>query len=563
MAYDITIKIGGEAGQGIQTVGMLLAQACREAGLYCMAINDFESRIRGGHNFFQIRISDRHVRAPDNRVHLLVGLDTVTLTAHGDEVVDKGLVLIDSDKENNGDKVIAVPITRLAEEAGGAIMANTVAAAACLSLLGAPRDFCHNVIKKQFAGKSDDILFKNQAAADAGYQAVESKTFPYQLKWSNGDPKGTVITGDQAAGLGVLAADCRFAAFYPMSPSTSINMFLASHASDLPLVVEQVEDEIAAITMAVGASFAGVRAMTATSGGGFCLMTEALGLAAMTETPLVVINCQRPGPATGLPTRTGQGDLHFVIRASQDEFPRFVFAPDSPETLFSLTKKAFHLAEKYQVPAIVLADQYILDSLYTIEKDFPIPETVDRFIEENAGPNYKRFQLTDTGISPRALPCRGEGLVLVTANEHDESGHITESVKHRMSMVDKRAAKRSAMLPEISTPAVSHSDAETHLVAWGSTAGAVEEAVSLLRKDGHNIGHVHFTDLWPFPAEAVTSALKTRQWFVIEQNETGQLAQLIRQETGLAASGQVLKYDGRPFYVHELYDRVKTILTTT
>lgn len=317
MAVDVTVTIGGEAGQGIQTVGQLLAMTCQKAGLYVFAINDFESRIRGGHSFFQIRISDRQVRAPNHRVNMLICLDRRTLELHRSEVVPDALIMMAAKDAGDEKGVLSVPVFALAEDAGGSITANTVAAGACLALLGAPLGLFLGIIEKQFAGKSQETNTQNSAAARLGYEAVSGVNCGSAFTWPGQNPQGILMDGSQSIAFGALAGDLRFAAFYPMSPATSILTYLTAVADKFPLAVEQAEDEIAAANMIIGASFAGVRSMTATSGGGFCLMVEALGLAAMTETPVVIVNAQRPGPATGLPTRTGQSDLHFVISASR------------------------------------------------------------------------------------------------------------------------------------------------------------------------------------------------------------------------------------------------------
>ncbi len=445
MAFDITIKIGGEAGQGIQTVGSLLSWVCQRAGLYVMAINDFESRIRGGHSFIQIRISNQPVHAPHHAIDILVALDQNTYTLHKNEVVSSGIILIEEDANITDDKLKGVPFEKLAQDAGGKITSNTVAAGVCLALLGAPKQLIDEVLTQRFAAKSKAILNMNLKAARLGYQFVKTAAYEDVFKSVSGKSKGRLFEGSEAIALGALSADCRFGAFYPMSPATGIMGHLVEQMDHLPLVVEQAEDEIAAINMAIGAAFAGVRAMTATSGGGFCLMTEALGLAAITETPIVIINAQRPGPATGLPTRTAQADLLFVIHASQDEFPRFVFAPRNVHDAYATTARAFHLADKYQVPAIILADQLLCDSWFTTEQSFDIPSTVKLFYaadEDLENPsNYRRFKVTKSGVSPRALPCRGKALVMVCSDEHSEDGHITEDSTERIKMVDKRNAK--------------------------------------------------------------------------------------------------------------------------
>jgi len=558
MAVDITVKIGGEAGQGIQTVGQLLALACQKAGLYVFAINDFESRIRGGHSFFQVRISDHQVRAPSHRVNMLICLDRRTLELHRSEVIPDGIIMMAAKDAGDEKGVLSIPVFALAEKAGGSITANTVAAGACLALMGAPLELFLEIIEKQFAGKSSEITGQNNQAAKLGYQAVSGVKCSAAFNWSAKDPRGMLMEGSQPVALGALAGDLRFAAFYPMSPATSIMAHLAAVADKFPLMVEQAEDEIAAANMIVGASFAGARSMTATSGGGFCLMVEALGLAAMTETPVVMVNAQRPGPATGLPTRTGQGDLHFVISASQDEFPRFVFAPGSPEEAYRITARALDLAEKYQVPAIILVDQYLLDSLYIIEEEFSVSERIKRYIADGDGAGYKRYAITADGVSPRRLPCKGSTLVVANGNEHSEGGHTTEEIVECKKMLHKRLAKIPNMMREMPPPLAYHGDAQMLLAGWGSTAGVIQEAVDLLCAEGLDCGALHFSGIWPFPAEAAKQALgKASKIFVVENNATGQFGQILRQELLRAPDGLILKYNGRPFYPAEIVDNVK------
>jgi 2-oxoglutarate/2-oxoacid ferredoxin oxidoreductase subunit alpha len=563
MDIDISIKIGGEAGQGIQTVGDLLANVCREAGLYIAGINDFESRIRGGHSYFQIRICSNPVAAPVETVHLVVALNEQTYELHRQDIHDGGLIIMDA-KDGAADNVVPVAIRELATQAGGRVMANTVAVGAVLGLLGAPFHLLEGLLVKRFSRKSQEIVDNNITAARLGFEAVKGVDYKWAFDWNRGQPKGTLINGSKAIALGALAGDCRFAAFYPMSPATSIMQNLNSYASKIPMVVEQVEDEIAAVNAIIGASYAGARSMTSTSGGGFSLMVEGLGLAGITETPIVIINAQRPGPATGLPTRTAQPDLQFVIRASQDEFPRFVFAPGTPGESFDATVRAFDLAYKYQVPAIVLTDQYLSDSLYIEEKPFEVPERIESYLvgdEDMADPlQYKRYALTKDGISPRALPCKGEALVVASGNEHTEDGHISEDSLNRVQMVDKRNAKIPDMIAELNPPEASYEESDLVLVGWGSTRGVIREAVDILRKEGLDIGCLHFTDLWPFPTKQALSALKkSKQFIMVEQNMSAQLGQLIREQTGLSYDRSILKYDGRPFYTGEIVERVKQI----
>ena len=562
MGIDLTIKIGGEAGQGIQTVGQLLAAVCRDAGLYVFGINDFESRIRGGHSFYQLRIADHQVRAPYHRVHLLIAMDDTTLSLHRDQVLPDGICLLNSKSTETDGLVMTIDFQKIAHDAGGNIIANTVAASAALRMLNAPAELLETVLHKQFADKSHKVLASNLTAARLGAAAVKNNPFKHGFTWDRADlTKRMLMEGATSLSLGALAGDCRFAAFYPMSPATSIMVNLAAWQDRFPLVVEQAEDEIAAANMLVGASFAGARSLTATSGGGFCLMTEAIGLAGISETPIVIINAQRPGPATGLATRTAQADLRQVMHAGQDDFPRFVFAPGSPEQAYETTARAFDLAEKYQVPAVILVDQYFNDSLYVLDHDLAAPVTVRQHISCDTAMGspaaYKRYALTDSGISPRALPCAGQALVMVSGNEHKEDGHSTEAAELRTAMVDKRAKKLLGMLNEMHPPTIIFPAAKIRLLCWGSTLGVVAEAVELLRASGEDAGFVHFCDIWPFPHEAAEQALAGAERIIcVEQNRTAQFAGLLRQETGIPVTQTVLKYDGRPFYPIEVADAI-------
>ncbi len=561
MGIDLSIRIGGEAGQGIQTVGHLLAQVSHKAGLYVMVLNDYESRVRGGHSFIQIRISDRLVSAPDHRTHLLVALNRETYDIHREDLEPGALVLIEGEEDLTADNILRVPILELARKSGGKITANTIAAGAGLSLLGAPFALLKDVLAEQFSRKGKEVVEKNVLAAELGYEAVKDTSFKWSFPWKEDQPKGMLLDGSRAIALGALAGDCRVAAFYPMSPATGIMAQLSRLSDNFPLVVEQVEDEIAAVNMIVGASFAGARAMTSTSGGGFCLMTEGLGLAAITETPVVIVNAQRPGPATGLPTRTAQGDLQFAISASQDEFPRFVFAPGTVAEAFEITARAFHLSEKYQVPAIILVDHFFTSTSFIAERPLVAPPHIERFIVQDndmADPRaYQRFSLTPSGVSPRALPCKGEALVLVSGNEHREDGHISEAISDRINMVNKRKSKLPAMMQEMNPPKAYHGEADLLLLGWGATSGAIREGVDILREEGLEVGSLNFTDMWPFPGDEARKALGKKKFFVVEENSTGQFGLVLRQQTGLEHSGAILKYDGRSFFPYEIAEGLR------
>jgi len=558
MSPDINFMVGGEAGQGVQSIGLILAKAFARGGYHVFADQDHESRVRGGHNFFRVRISDSEVGAVSKAVDILLALNQETMELHRRELTREGVVAFDGEQVKDlkrGKDLFDVPLERLAEEkAGSKLMANTVSLGVALGLVGYDSEILAGVLREHFG--TGEIGEGNVRAGMVGYEYAINNfkgEFKQSLKPLS-DKKRMLINGNEAIALGAIAAGCTFMAAYPMTPATSIMEYLASKSDELGLVVVQPEDEISAINMIIGAAFAGARAMTATSGGGFCLMVEGLGLAGITETPIVVVLAQRPGPAIGLPTRTEQGDLEFVIHASHGEFPRAVLAPATIEDAFWLTIKAFNLAEKYQLPVILLNDQHLASSYYTVNKFDLSKVTIDRGLllskeEIMRGGEYKRHQITSSGISPRALPLEGDVLVVTDSDEHDEAGHFIEDADIRTRMMLKRLRKLDGLRNEIGQPRIyGPRRAETALIGWGSTYGALKEAVDILRGDGIDVNLLHLNELWPFPALAVSDVLdEARRSFVVESNATGQLAHLIRAETGKKVAGSILKFDGRPF----------------
>ena len=556
MPVEFNFMVGGEAGQGVQSVGFLLAKVFAAGGYHIFADQDYESRVKGGHNFFRVRVKDSRVRAIAEPLDMLVALNKESIDLHLIELAKGGLAIFDPEKAEGipaGASLLGIPLERLAEEkAGGKVMTNTVALGAALALVGYDLDLLNPALVEHF-GKGE-VGERNIAAAKAGYEYVRAE---YKGDFRKLSPisqgKRMLLTGNDAMSLGAIAAGCKFMAAYPMTPTTSIMEYLAAKSKEFDLVMVHAEDEIAAINMAIGAAYAGVRAMTATSGSGLCLMTEGIGLAGITETPIVVIDGQRPGPAVGLPTRTEQGDLQFVLHAHHGDFPRAVLAPATIEDAFWVTVKAFNLAEKYQLPVIILTDHHLASSYETVEPFDLSQVTVDRgllFSEEKADPSaYKRHEITHSGISPRAFPGLGKALVVTDSDEHDEEGHLTESATERTAQVQKRLRKLLGLKHEMSAPLwYGPKKAGTTLIGWGSTYGAIHETVDILRKQGAEVNMLHLNELWPFPAEAVMDAVtKAAHSYVIENNATGQLASLIRAETGCDVSGRILKYDGRPF----------------
>jgi len=556
MPVDFNFMVGGEAGQGVQSVGFLLAKVFARGGYHVFADQDYESRIRGGHNFFRVRVSDSRVGAIVEAVDVLIALNRDSIELHQTELASDGIAIFDGEriKDTGSDGgLFSVPLEKLAEEkAGGKLMTNTVALGAALELVDYDLEILNTVLVEHFGeGKVAD---GNIAAAAAGYEYAKTgrKGSVRQLKPVS-STKRMLLTGNEAISLGAIAAGCKFMAAYPMTPASSIMEYMAAKSKDFDLVMVHAEDEIAAVNMAIGAGYAGVRAMTATSGSGFCLMVEGLGLAGITETPVVVIDAQRPGPAVGLPTRTEQGDLQFILHAHHGDFPRAVLAPASVEDAFWITVKAFNWAEKYQLPVIILTDHHLASSYATVDPFDLSKVIIDRgllFSEKEEEPSeYMRHRVTQSGISPRAFPGLSRALVVTDCDEHDEEGHLTEDAGERTSQVQKRLRKMFSLRQEAVQPQLyGPKKAETTLIGWGSTYGAIHEAVGILQKEGASVNMLHLNELWPFPAESVADVIsKAAYSYVIENNATGQLARLIKAETGRDVSGRILKFDGRPF----------------
>jgi 2-oxoglutarate ferredoxin oxidoreductase subunit alpha len=555
MLPDFNLMVGGEAGQGVQSVGFLLAKVFARGGYHVLADQDYESRVRGGHNFYRVRAKDTYVGAISESINILIALDKKSIELHRHELAPNGLIICDGEKSdglNGGKDLFNVPLDRLAEEnAGHKIMANSVAFGAIMGVIGYDLGIVNEVLRFQFT--DGDTVENNIKAVRAGYNFAQQNfrgNFEYKLGKIN-PANRMLLNGNEAIALGAIAAGCKFMAAYPMTPVTPIMEYLAAKAKQCGIVVVQPEDEIAAINMTVGAGYAGVRAMTATSGGGFCLMVEGLGLAGMTETPIVIVEGQRSGPAIGLPTRTEQGDLEFIIHAAHGEFPRAVLAPATIEDAFWLTVKAFNLAEKYQVPVILITDHYLASSYATVDKFDLSRIHIDRGLLHpvNSPVKYKRHLITESGISPRAFPLQGEALVVTDSDEHDEDGYLIEDAETRTRMMQKRMRKVTGLKKEIAAPQLyGNEKADVTLLAWGSTCGAVREAVDILLEENVNANAVFFKELWPFPAGAMAGIMDScRNSYVVESNATGQLAHVIQAETGRKAGKSILKYDGRPF----------------
>lgn len=570
MAAGLNIMAGGEAGQGIQSIGGVLVKTMMRGGFNVFADQDYESRVRGGHNFYRIRSSDEEVHALSPTLDLLIAMNRETIDIHEKEMKPGGLIIYDKEQtkvDSPGSNHFNVPFIRIAQDvAGNKIMANTVAVGAALGLAEFDFDTLTGVLKEEFARHGEKIIEDNIKAARAGYEYAEEHcrecTFP-RLPPRHPNGKKMLISAHEALCLGALAAGCKFCAGYPMTPSSNILEFMADKGREYGAVMIHVEDEISAINMAAGAGFAGLRSMVATSGGGFSLMVEGLALSGMTETPVVIVLGQRSGPATGLPTRTEQGELLFAIHAGHGEFSRAVFAPRNARDAFYIAVKAFNTAEKYQTPVIILTDQLLSSSYESIDKFDLSAVAIDRgqlLTRGEAGNGtYRRHLITPDGVSPRAIPGLGKALVVTDSDEHNEEGHIIEDAVTRKAMVEKRLRKMEGLKKEVLPPEFRQNyQARATLIGWGSTYGAIQEAADMLNRDGFNVNTLHFNQLWPFPVEETINALDTAgKNIVIENNATSQLSALIKRETLHKTDLAILKYDGRPFSPQEIYDRVR------
>lgn len=557
--HDYSIKIGGEAGQGINTIGDILSKSFAGQGLHLYAYQDYYSRVRGGHNFYQIRVASFPLYSFSDRLEVLIALDEASLDLHSGEMKPDSVIIYDQDMIKREEQIpnsLALPMAKLGKEHGGKpVMGNTVAAGAVWQIIGGEPDILENALSKLFQNKGSKVIDANIKAARAGADfALNNFSGKCAFSIEKADNTGNmVLTGNEALALGAMAAGCRFLSSYPMTPASGVMQYMARQAKLLPLAFEQAEDEIAAINMSIGAANAGLRSMVATSGSGFSLMVEGLSFAGSSETPIVIILGQRPGPATGMATRTEQGELLFSVYSGNGEFPRAIFAPVTAEDAFWTTVHAFNVAEKYQVPVFILSDQHLADSSYTVKPFDLSAVSIERgnildAAELNQMAEYKRYQITESGISPRAFPGQGKHCVVVTGNEHKESGYSTEDPEIRSQMVDKRMRKFKTLAEEIKPPvSYGSSKPETLLLTWGSSYGACREAVDIANQEGEKLQVVHLPQLWPFPKNQVLEFISQANRLVtVEMNSTGQLGRLLRSETGIQPDHAVLKYDGRP-----------------
>lgn len=567
MIDSITWKIGGEAGFGIMSSGIMLSRAFARNGYHTLATNEYPNLIRGGHNLITVRIATTKFESMNKDLHILVALNKQTIELHKHELVENGLLVFDpKDGQFEG---IPVPFSEIVQRfSGDPVMRNTVALGVTVALLGAPFSYLENVIHDQFKKKGEEVIKSNVDIAQAGFDFVKQNFSKEQSMALNSVSKKEdqlVLNASEAVGIGAARAGLKFAAIYPMTPINSLITFLADHAKSLNLVYKQPEDEISGINMALGASLGGVRSMVATSGGGFALMVEGLAWDGMIEAPLVIDLGMRVGPSTGMPTYTEQGELQFAIHAGHGEFPRIVLAPGDCQEAYALTIDAFNLADRYQVPVFLLTDKYLNESTWCVGKSaFTGDVVIDRgkLVKESDLPkdgSFKRYDLNvPDGVSPRSVPGMKGGFYLANSYEHDEIGHATDVASKRTAMAAKRLKKFTAIGNYIRPPAVfGDTEAEITFVTWGSTKGPVLDAMNLLRRKGKKVQAIHYSWIYPFPVEVTLKLLAPSTRIIdVEQNATGQFASLVREHAGILIKEKILKNDGRPFFPEEIVERL-------
>ncbi len=552
---DLSIVLGGEAGQGIQTVENIFTRILKHSGYNVFSTKEYMSRIRGGTNTTEIRVSSKRISSYVDRIDILLPLDKKVISHLSDRISKDTIILGEKKIIQTGKKIENIEFSILAEDVGSKVYINTIAVGLLCGLFKINKEIIHKIIGNFFSKKSEKVVEKNIEAIDKGYNIGSNFDIIINIEKNDNISDELLLKGVESIGMGAIAGGCNFISSYPMSPSTGILVYLSDKSKDFDIVAEQAEDEIAAINMALGAWYAGAKAMVTTSGGGFALMCESISLAAMLESPIVIHLAQRPGPATGLPTRTEQADLELALYAGHGESPRIILAPGTLEEGFELSKEAFRLSDKFQVPVFIMTDQFFIDSFYNIEK-FAISNIKDEnhFIKTDR--DYKRYKLTNSGISPRGIPNYGDGLVVLDSDEHDEDGHITEDLDLRVKMVDKRLNKHREIEKEIIKPKlIGREDYDTLVVSWGSNYGVVCEALDKL--DRKDVSFLHFSQVYPLHSGSVDYFKKAKKVIIVENNATSQFSKLIKVYLNFDIKNKILKYNGLPFSVEEIYNKLK------
>mgnify|MGYP001287003141 CR=1 FL=1 len=573
--FDFALAIGGAAGQGIATPGNILARIFVRRGLHLNAYNAYQSIIRGGHIFLTIRISDQEALSHGDKLDLLVCLNQDTMDRHLRIMEPGSSVVYNSDvikpgEAKDGVQLCPMPIVDITSGNRNRLMQNTVALGVSMSLMGLDFQILEDSLTLQFQRKGQAVVDENVRVARAGFEFAKANFSAFPKQPPVGPKPLAAWVGNDALAMGGAAAGVKFYCAYPMSPSTGVLHWMAQNAPALDIMVRQIEDEIGVANVAIGAAHAGCRTMCATSGGGFALMTEAIGASAMMEIPVVFINVQRAGPSTGVPTKTEQGDLWQMLGASQGDFQRFIVAPLDTLDAFNTIPELFNLTDKYQCPGMVLSDLLISEGTFSVDPDrINLQPKIDRsglITESSSTDGYLRYKNTEEGISPRAIPGLEGYVHVVSTDEHDENGvlisdEFTNPHKRRM-MVEKRARKFDGILDQIEAPElVGPEDAEVTLVGWGSTHSVIKEAIDQLEARGVIANQLSIKWIVPLHTEAVTDIFsRAKKTIMVENNHSGQFARYLRSESGLTADGHIRKYDGEPFMPHHIVDGVLELL---
>jgi 2-oxoglutarate ferredoxin oxidoreductase subunit alpha len=583
MKQTFTIGIGGAAGQGVATPGDIFAKIFSRRGLHLNAYNAYQSIIRGGHTFLSIRTGPEKVTNMGDRIDLLIPLNQDAMNRHLGLLSDGAACIYNADTIKpgaaaDGAQLCPLPVSKLADITRNKVAQNTLAVGASLSMMGIGFQALEEVLAEQFQKKGEAVVAENVRIAHAGYDYATSNFRPFSWPLPMTENRYAVLSGNTAMAMGGAAAGVKFYCAYPMSPSTGVLHWMAAHARKAGIMVRQVEDEIGVINMAIGAAHAGVRSMCATSGGGFALMSEGLGMSAMMETPVVVIDCQRAGPSTGVPTKTEQGDLWQMLGAAFGDYPRAIAAPLDIGDCFKIIPEMFNLVDKFQCPGIVLCDLLLSEGRLSVEPkhlDFGVVIERGELITTANGASfgseingkYNRYQITDSGISPRAIPGVPGHTHTAATDEHDEDGvlisdEFTNPTKRR-AMMEKRMRKMTGVEAAVAPPALrGPSDAAVTLIGWGSTAGVIEEACEILTEVGISANQLPIRWLVPLHGEAILDILKrSHHTIIVENNYSGQFARYLRSETGYQPNGYIRKYDGEPFMPHHIVESVKEQLT--
>ena len=568
--FDFSMAIGGEAGQGIATPGDVLARIFVRRGLHLNTYNAYQSIIRGGHIFLTIRVCDAPIATHGDKLDLLFCLNQDTMDRHQRLMGPGSRVVFNTDTVKPGDgndapDLCPIPVSQLTRSRNRLIQ-NTVGVGAVMALLGLDFQVLEDSLTLRFQRQGQAAVDENVAVARAGYDYAMDNFQAFPGAVPTGPKPLAVWAGNEAIAMGGAAAGVKFYAAYPMSPATGVLHWMAANARSLGIMVRQAEDEISVANMVIGAAHAGCRAMCATSGGGFALMTEAIGSASIMEIPAVFVNVQRAGPSTGVPTKTEQGDLWQALGASQGDFERFIVAPLNALDAFNTVPEVFNLVDKFQCPGIIISDLLISEGRFSVDADeidmHPVIDRGELVLDPAAGDGYLRYKDTESGVSPRTIPGVEGRIHVVATDEHDEDGTLlsdefTNPHKRRM-MVEKRARKFGNALDGIDPPRLEGpEDPQVTLVGWGSTYGVINEAVAQLADQGVRVNHLPIKWIVPFHADVVTEILSNcRRTIIVENNYSGQFFRYLRSETGFTVDGSIRKYDGEPFAPHHIVEGV-------